>query len=72
MTEYRVLIRPLSEEDGGGWLAVVPDLPGCMSDGATRQEAFQNVLDAVESWKEAAEELGRPIPPPTHEERDGA
>jgi antitoxin HicB len=62
--EYAVLLRPLSEGDGGGYLAVVPDLPGCMSDGETGQEAFENVLDAIEAWKEEAEELGRPIPEP--------
>jgi antitoxin HicB len=62
--EYAVLLRPLSKEDGGGWLAVVPDLPGCMSDGDTGKEALDNVLDAIESWKEAAEELGRQIPNP--------
>ncbi|CAK0770758.1 hypothetical protein WCLP8_4630002 [uncultured Gammaproteobacteria bacterium] len=34
-------LSPLSEADGGGWLAEVPDLPGCMSDGATPEEAAQ-------------------------------
>jgi antitoxin HicB len=63
-TEYAVFLSPLSAEDGGGYLAVVPDLPGCMSDGETGQEAFENVLDAIESWKEEAAELGRPIPEP--------
>jgi predicted RNase H-like HicB family nuclease len=41
--DYPVLITPLSAEDGGGYLATVPDLPGCMSDGATREEAAHNV-----------------------------
>ncbi len=62
--EYAVLIKPLPPEDGGGWLAVVPDLPGCMSDGETMQEALDNVVGAVESWKEAAAELGREVPEP--------
>jgi antitoxin HicB len=64
MAEYAVLLRPLSEEEGGGWLAVVPDLPGCLSDGEDGQEALENVRAAIESWKEAAEELGRQIPDP--------
>ncbi len=64
MAEYAVLLRPLSEEDGGGWFAVVPDLPGCMSDGDTGQQALENVLDAVESWKEEAREIGKPVPEP--------
>lgn len=62
--EYAVLIRPLPAKDGGGWLAEVPDLPGCMADGENGMEALRNALDAIESWKEAAEELGRPVPAP--------
>ncbi len=62
--DYAVFLTALSEADGGGWLASVPDLPGCMSDGDTPAEAVANVADAIESWKEAAEELGRPIPKP--------
>ena len=37
--DYAVMIAPLSAEDGGGFLATVPDLPGCMSDGETPEEA---------------------------------
>lgn len=62
--EYAVLVRPLPLSEGGGYVATVPDLPGCMSDGDTRQEAVENVQGAIESWKEAAEEEGRPIPEP--------
>lgn len=62
--EYAVLVRPLPEEDGGGWVATVPDLPGCMSDGSTMQEAIENVGGAIESWKEACAENGRSVPAP--------
>lgn len=62
--EYPVILRPLSAEDGGGWVAIVPDLPGCMSDGGTAYEALKNVEGAVEEWKEAALSLGRVIPGP--------
>ncbi len=62
--EYAVLIEPLSEEDGGGFLATVPDLPGCMSDGDTREEAARNVDDAIASWLEEARLVGRVIPEP--------
>ncbi|CDZ43146.1 type II toxin-antitoxin system HicB family antitoxin [Neorhizobium galegae] len=62
---YPVLVSPLSAEDGGGFLATVPDLPGCMSDGETPQEAFSNVQDAIESWIEAAQDMGRDIPQPS-------
>lgn len=40
---HKGVIEPLSEEDGGGFLATVPELPGCMSDGETRAEALANV-----------------------------
>jgi len=59
------MIEPLSQDDGGGFLATVPDLPGCMSDGETPEEALLNVQDAILAWIEAAEELGRPIPQPS-------
>lgn len=62
---YEVDIKPVSEEHGGGYMAVVPDLPGCKSDGATREEALQNAYDAIDCWVEAAEEMGRPIPEPS-------
>jgi antitoxin HicB len=63
--EYPVVIAPLAAEDGGGFSAVVPDLPGCMSDGETPEEAIANVQDAIASWIEAAHELGRSIPRPS-------
>lgn len=63
-TEYSILLRPLKEDDGGGWIAIVPDLPGCQSDGSTGGEAFRNVLDAIDAWKATAREEGRPIPRP--------
>lgn len=64
-TRYPVVLRALSAEDGGGFLAEVPDLPGCMSDGETREEALGNVADAILSWVAAARELGHAIPKPS-------
>ena len=63
-TDFKVDVRPLSDEDGGGFIATVPALPGCMSDGATPQEALTNAYDAIECWIEAAHEAGREIPAP--------
>jgi predicted RNase H-like HicB family nuclease len=63
--EYPVLIEPLAAEDGGGFAAIVPDLPGCMSDGDTPEQAITNVQDAIAVWMEAARDLGRPIPEPS-------
>lgn len=65
--EYRIHIQPLSKEDGGGYLATVPDLPGCMSDGETPEEAAHNVQDAMKAWLDENARLGRPAPVPTRE-----
>ena len=62
---YAVVIQPLPEADGGGYVALVPDLPGCMSDGETREEAAGNAADAITAWIEEAAALGRPIPEPS-------
>ena len=65
--EYPVIVSPLPLEEGGGFLATVPDLPGCMSDGETPQEAIINVQDAIAAWIEAAGDLGRKVPAPSHQ-----
>ncbi|MCC6717991.1 MAG: type II toxin-antitoxin system HicB family antitoxin [Acetobacteraceae bacterium] len=62
---YPLLVEPLAIADGGGFVAIVPDLPGCMSDGATPEEAVVNVQDAIAAWIEAAIELGRAVPAPS-------
>ena len=63
--EYPVVVEPLAPEDGGGFAAIVPDLPGCMSDGDTPEDAITNVRDAIATWIEAARDMGRPIPQPS-------
>lgn len=62
--DYPFELRPLSEDEGGGWLVTFPDLPGCMSDGETPEDALTNGRDALGAWLEAAREMGRPIPQP--------
>ncbi|UUL82441.1 type II toxin-antitoxin system HicB family antitoxin [Sphingomonas qomolangmaensis] len=61
---YEVDIRPLAPEDGGGFVAIAPELPGCRSDGDTPQEALDNAYDAIACWIEAAHEMGRDVPVP--------
>jgi acyl-CoA dehydrogenase len=56
----------------GGWLAEAPELPGCMSDGETPQQAVENLMDAITCWIEAAEEDGRPVPVPAPASADAA
>src|SRR5581483_5385801 len=65
--EYRFTVRPLSRDEGGGWLVEYPDLPGCMSDGETIDEAIANAEDAKRCWIAAMQEAGRPIPAPSVE-----
>lgn len=62
---YRVVLSPISPEDGGGWLAEVPDLPGCMSDGVTVEEALSSLQDAKKAWFFVAKKRGQAIPDPT-------
>jgi antitoxin HicB len=65
--EYSVRIERLADSDGGGYLATVPDLPGCISDGETPEEALKNVQEAIASWIESAKEwkvdVSKPSPP---------
>ncbi|MGA2129861.1 MAG: type II toxin-antitoxin system HicB family antitoxin [Xanthobacteraceae bacterium] len=63
--EYPVIIEPLPAAEGGGFVALVPDLPGCMSDGETPAMALASVLDAVAAWIDEARAVGRAIPPPS-------
>ena len=62
MTRYEVIIY-WSDEDKA-FIAEVPELPGCMADGATYDEALHNVEVIIQEWIETAKELGRPIPEP--------
>jgi antitoxin HicB len=63
--EYPIVVEPLPIEDGGGFVATAPDLPGCMSDGATPEEAVSNIQDAIAVWIEAAHDFGHAVPKPS-------
>jgi antitoxin HicB len=63
-TEYAIMVEPLTDADGGGWLATVPALPGCTGDGETPEEALADAEQAVTAWLDAAKELGRDVPGP--------
>ena len=62
MIRYEVIIY-WSEEDEA-FIAEVPELPCCMADGETYQEALANAEVVIQEWIETAQELGRPIPEP--------
>jgi predicted RNase H-like HicB family nuclease len=60
--KYEVIIF-WSHEDNA-FVAEVPELPGCMADGGTYQEALSNAEQIVREWIETGNELGRPVPQP--------
>ncbi|MGD2093075.1 MAG: type II toxin-antitoxin system HicB family antitoxin [Candidatus Aminicenantes bacterium] len=62
MYKYEVIVY-WSEEDSA-FIAEVPELPGCAADGATYQEAINNVEVIIGEWIETAREIGRTIPIP--------
>ena len=63
--KYSFPIRPLSAEDGGGYLIDYPDLPGCHSDVETPEEAVVNGRDAVRSYLLSCKEHGDVISKPS-------
>ena len=62
MSRYEVIIWWSDEDES--FIAEVPELPGCMADGATYQEALANAEVTIQEWIETVKELGRPIPEP--------
>ena len=52
----------LERQDDGGFVASVPSLPGCVSQGDSRDEAMKNVREAIEVYIEDCRESGEPIP----------
>jgi predicted RNase H-like HicB family nuclease len=62
MSKYEIIIY-WSNEDGA-FIAEVPELPGCMADGSTYQEALANAELIIREWIETAREIGRTIPEP--------
>lgn len=66
---YRIEIYP----DDGGYTAAIPDLPGCLTCGDSREEVLELIEDAKAGWLELALEDGHPIPEPApaFEDYDG-
>jgi antitoxin HicB len=61
---YDIIVRPLTKEEGGGYIAYFPDLPGCQADGETPEQAILQAQDALTSWLKTAKEFGDRIPKP--------
>jgi len=62
---YRVLIE---QDEDGVYIAEVPALPGCVSQGKTRAEAVENIKEAIAGYVESLETRGEPVPPSISEE----
>ena len=62
MGRYEIIIYWSKEDEA--FIAEVPELPGCMADGKTYQEAIKNAQIVISEWLETAESMGREIPQP--------
>jgi predicted RNase H-like HicB family nuclease len=63
--KFRIIVEP---DEDGVFVATVASLPGCISQGATREEALHNVREAIQGYLESLQERGEPIPPAISEE----
>lgn len=64
---YTALFTPI--EDGSGYYAKVPDLPGCITTGNSLSDAIDQITDAMSAWLVVAEDEGEPIAPPSPQEQ---
>lgn len=62
---FRVIIE---QDEDGMYVVECPALPGCVSQGRTREEALQNIQDAIKGYLESLKKHKEPIPPPIEEE----
>ena len=63
--QYRVIIE---QDEDGVYVAEVPSLPGCVSQGNTRSEALVSIKDAIAGYLTSLRERGEPVPPGLSEE----
>ena len=62
MFKYEIII--FWSEPDNAYVTEVPELPGCMADGATTKEALENTERVIAEWIDTAKEMGRPVPEP--------
>jgi predicted RNase H-like HicB family nuclease len=63
--KFRIIIEP---DEDGVFVAECPNLPGCVSQGATRQEAIVNIQDAIQGYLRSLAKHGEAVPGPITEE----
>jgi len=61
---YKYEIAIFWNEEYHSFVAVVPELAGCLAHGATYEEALANARESIDLWIDRARELGEPIPKP--------
>ena len=64
---YTALFTPI--EDGSGYYAKVPDLPGCITTGNSLSDAIDQITDAMRAWLVVEDDEGEPIAPPSPQEK---
>lgn len=62
MYKYEIIVYWSAEDSA--YIAEVPELPGCLADGTSYENAISNANTVITEWIETAKELGRPIPEP--------
>jgi antitoxin HicB len=67
LDQYQFTVRPLTKDEGGGYLVEYPDIPGCMSDGETIAEAIVNGREALRDCIDVFRKSGRMLPKPSVE-----
>jgi antitoxin HicB len=63
--KYRIVIE---QDEDGKYVSHCPALPGCWSQGDTREEAITNIKDAISGYLASLKKHGDPVPPPISEE----
>ena len=66
---YNIVLRHVKDESGEYYFTTVQELDGCMSDGATLEEAYNNIREAMEGWIETKLDAGLAIPIPTNTDK---
>jgi predicted RNase H-like HicB family nuclease len=66
---YNIIIRHIVDESGNYYFATILEFDGCMSDGASYQEAFENIQEAMAGWIETKLANGFPVPAPVADEK---